>query len=632
MLRSAARIRAISVSLVLPAIAFASALGDGPAAKAPTPEERLRADVGYLADDAREGRVPGSKGIEAAADHIAKRFRELGLKPAAGSNDFFQPFEIRSGARFARNPSLAFQAAKREEAFPAARANTDFRPLALGGGGTIQGGGVVFAGFGITANDAAANLHYDDYAGIDVKGKAVLILRRQPARPEGAGKPFAGMVDSRYATFRHKAVNAFQHGAAAVLLVNDRTSPEAAGDKLLPFVAGGDETFSNIPFVMITRALAGEILKAGAVDLEEIETEIDKTFEPRSKTLPGVAVDLDVAIERTTVQTKNVVGVLEGAGPHADETVVLGAHYDHLGNGGVMSGSLAFFSREIHNGADDNASGTSMLLEMARRLAARPDPPARRVVFIAFSGEERGLLGSAYYAEHPLYPLAETVAMINYDMVGRLNEKNELTVYGTGTAPGFDAIVDSLGKSAGFTIKKIADGAGPSDQDTFYRKDVPVLFLFTGTHKDYHRPSDDTALINFTGMARIADFAELLALDLIRRPARPAFVKVAAPHGSSKDVGRLAVSAYLGSIPSYGDDVKGVKLSGVREGSPAEKGGLKGGDIVIGFAGKPVATIYDYTESLGLHKPGDTVDVTVLRDGKEVRLKVTLGVKPQAPE
>ena len=322
-----------------------------------------------------------------------------------------------------------------------------------------------------------------------------------------------------------------------------------------------------------------------------------------------------------------MVGVLEGSGSLADETIVIGAHYDHLGRGGLFSGSLSFLSKDIHNGADDNASGTAMVLEMARRLARRPDPLPRRVVFIAFSGEERGLLGSRHYVEHPLYPLKSTVMMVNFDMVGRLNRENELTVYGTGTSPGFDLLVDALGKSSGFTIKKIPEGHGPSDQQSFVLKDIPVFFAFTGTHRDYHRPSDDTGLINFAGMARIADLGELLLLDVIRRPERPAFVKVER-RGRQGDPGRAGVGVYLGSIPSYDDDSKGVKLSGVREGSPAEKGGLKAGDVIVKFGGKPIATIYDYTESLGHYKPDDKVEVVVRRDGQDVTLQVTLGKRP----
>jgi hypothetical protein len=322
--------------------------------------------------------------------------------------------------------------------------------------------------------------------------------------------------------------------------------------------------------------------------------------------------------------TKNVVGVLEGSGPLADETIVIGAHYDHLGRGGP--GSLAFLSTAIHNGADDNASGTAMVMEMARRLARRVDPLPRRLVFVAFSGEERGLLGSAHYVSDPPYPLDKTVMMVNFDMVGRLNDKNELTLYGTGTTPGLDELVDALGKAEGFTVKKIADGFGPSDQASFYRKNIPVLFTFTGTHKDYHRPSDDTETINFGGMSRIADFGELMILDLARRPVRPEFTRVKGQANQGAE--RVALRVYLGTIPDYGGADKGVKLSGVREGSPAEKGGLKEGDIIVGLGGKPIGTVDDYMESLVRYKPGDSAEVVVERDGKETKLTVTFGTRP----
>jgi hypothetical protein len=603
-------------------------------------ETRLRTDVTFLADDARDGRAPGSAGIEAAADYIAAAFKEAGLKPAPGLEGYFQPFTLRGNPTL--GPDLALGLSGPDGATLKAEPKTEFTPLAIGSGGSLDRVPVVFAGYGITARDDARKLDYDDYAGIDVQGKAVLIIRREPQQDKD-DSPFDGKRNSDFATFRHKATNAFQHGAAAVLLVNDaftlRSETEQAKEKakdkagepskvqILGFTDAGAELNSKLPFLMVTRSFGDRLLAAAGVGaLEILEKQIDDTLKPCSTALKEWTLSARVDIERKTIATKNVVGVLEGAGPLADETVVVGAHYDHLGHGGRGSGSLAFLSTDIHNGADDNASGTSMVIELARRLAQRPDPLPRRVVFVAFSGEERGLLGSKHYVEHPPLPLASTVLMANFDMVGRLNGKNELTLYGTGTTPGLDALVESLGRSAGFTVKKIAEGHGPSDQESFYLKNIPVLFAFTGNHRDYHRPSDDTERINFEGMARIADLAELLLLDVVRRPNRPEFVKVERPRGGAGgDTGRAAVSAYLGSIPSYDDSTQGVKLEGVREGSPAEKGGLKGGDIIVGFGGKPVATIYDYTESLGRYKPGDTVDVVVKRDGKDVTLKVTLG-------
>jgi len=251
---------------------------------------------------------------------------------------------------------------------------------------------------------------------------------------------------------------------------------------------------------------------------------------------------------------------------------------------------------------------------------------------MAFSGEERGLLGSKYYVQHPLFPLASTVMMFNCDMVGRLNDKNELTMIGTGTSPGLEALVDVLGKSAGLTIKKVSgmtDGFGGSDHQSFYPRGIPVLFAFTGVHRDYHRPTDDSDLINYPGMARIADYLELLLLDVVRRPERPALVKVSEPpHGGrTGDPARMG-SVYVGTRPDYSYESKdGMRIDGVSEGSPAEKGGLKGGDIITRFGGKPVGTIHDYMESMSQFKPGDQVDIVVKREGKEVTLRVTLGTR-----
>ena len=411
--------------------------GDATAAALASPAVgRMKADVTFLAADAQEGREPGTKGIEVSADYIANVFKKAGLKPAPGADGYFQPFFISGGVHLKDQSSLVFMAPGDNEISP--RFEADFTPLAIGTARALEQVPVVFAGYGITAKDNPRypNLKYDDYAGVDVKGKAVLVLRREPQQHNDAS-PFDGKNDSTFATFQHKAVNAFQHGAAAVILVNNRAGLGANGDRLLAFQQAGDAPISNIPFLMMTREQADKLLAAaGEPSLEKLESDIDEDLQPRSRQIPRWTMTAKVNIEGEHVETKNVIGVLEGAGPHARETVIIGGHYDHLGHGGMGSGSMAIFSKEIHNGADDNASGTSMVMELARRLAARPDPLPRRVVFMAFTGEERGLLGSKYYVAHPLIPLEETVMMINCDMVGRLNAKGELTMVGTGTTPG----------------------------------------------------------------------------------------------------------------------------------------------------------------------------------------------------
>jgi hypothetical protein len=587
-------------------------------------EARMRADVGYLADDRREGRGPGTGGLDAAADYIAAVFREAGLKPAPGADGYFQPFTIPGDARPASGTKLSFGLPGGATLTADAGA---FTPLQRGGSGKLDAVPIVFAGYGITAKDDDLKLDYDDYKGLDVKGKIVLILRQEP-QADDEKSPFAGRESTSYAAFRHKARNAADKGAAGVLLINNTPSLKEGKDVLLDFSAT-DGDGSGAPFLMISRELADKLLAAGGkTGLEEVEKAIDAGPTPQSRALDGVTASIEVKVDKEPFPIKNVIGVLEGEGPLADETIVVGAHYDHVGLGGP--GSLAPGVRAIHNGADDNASGTTTILELARRMARRVDPLPRRIVFIAFSGEERGLLGSKHYVENPLYPLDKTVAMLNFDMVGRMNDANELIVFGAPSIDGLVPIVEGLSKSENIKAKIITDTGmefNASDHASFYRKNIPVFFAFTGTHPDYHRPSDDTNLINFAGMTRIANLGELLLLDLARRPVKPTFVKMPAPapRGGLARAGRGG-GAYLGTRPAYGEEgIKGVKLEGVTENSPAEKAGIKGGDIIVKFDGKDVSNIEDFMERLMPKKPGDEVEIVVKRGDKEETLKAKLG-------
>ncbi|WP_235963178.1 M20/M25/M40 family metallo-hydrolase [Tautonia rosea] len=584
---------------------------------------RIKADVAFLADDAQEGRSPGSAGIERSAQYIAQVFKEVGLTPAPGLDDYYQPFTITGSARLGRSQSLAATVDEGETID--GRLRRDFMPLSIGGAGAFESLPIAFVGYGITTPDGA-EFSYDDYAGIDVEGKVVILLRRAPKYDE-PGSPFApdGARPVDVATFRHKAINAFRHGAKAVLMVNDEAGLKGEEDELLLFTSAGTERYTTIPFVMARRAFVDQLLKAaGAPPLSELEAQItaEATPKPASRLLDKVALTASIDVEQPTIVAKNVIGVLEGAGPLADETVVIGAHYDHLGKGGA--GSLAPFSSDIHNGADDNASGTSMMLEMARRLAARPDPLPRRVVFMAFSAEERGLLGSRFYVEdQPLIPLDQTVFMFNFDMVGRLNENRQLTVFGVDSTPGLRELVTAIGSSHGLDLRPNAQVAGNSDHAPFYERGIPVAFLFTGTHRDYHRPSDTAEKVNYEGMAQIADYAELLLLDVTRRPERPVF---SVSEEAEPEPRRMAAGngASLGTIPDYDESVEGLRLNGVREGSAAAKAGLTGGDIIIGFAGKPVGTIYDFMEGLNEAKPGDRVAIEVRRGDETLTLEAVL--------
>jgi hypothetical protein len=357
----------------------------------------------------------------------------------------------------------------------------------------------------------------------------------------------------------------------------------------------------------------------------ELEADIDRELKPRSAALTGWTARLQVSVQRQDLPVKNVVGVLEATDPNANsETIIIGAHYDHLGYGGM--GSLAGQLKRplIHHGADDNGSGTTSVIELARRFAKLPKRE-RRLVFMTFSGEESGLLGSRHYCNHPIFPLEETVAMVNLDMVGRLSpdkdtKKDKLVVYGTGTAKNFDGLINELNKKYDFQLKKVPTGMGPSDQMSFYMKNIPVFFFFTDLHPDYHRPTDTADKINVPGMRRIADLTEELVTVLLQSPQRPEFTKVAS--GGVQSGGRME-GPRLGIQPSYGDDKEGVLLEDVSAGGPAATAGLKAGDRIVELGGKPVKNLEGYMALMKERKKGEAFDVGVLRAGKKVIIKVT---------
>ena len=360
-------------------------------------------------------------------------------------------------------------------------------------------------------------------------------------------------------------------------------------------------------------------------------------------------------VNRIESPSHNVIGILPGSDPKLkDEAIVIGAHYDHLGRG--VDGSLAQREGEIHHGADDNASGTAGLLELARMFSTQKPKPRRTIVFIAFSGEEEGLIGSNYYVNHPVVPIANTVAMINLDMVGRLNEK-KLVVGGVGTAQEWRSMLEAhnvvqsatvslnspamtvgagrapmpivvgangrpvvtLDPAKRFSLTMNEDGYGPSDHSSFYAKQIPVLFFWTGTHADYHKPSDTAEKINYDGLTQITSFVASIVRDLDMSDQRPTY-KVAQVPATARSTG---FRVYLGTIPNYADSSDGMLLDGVRDGSPAAKAGLKAGDKIVKMAGKDVKNVYDYTYALGEMKGGEEYEVEIVRAGQRMTLKLT---------
>ena len=455
---------------------------------------------------------------------------------------------------------------------------------------------------------------------MDMTGKAVIVLRQEPQKDDEKSK-FEGKVPTQYSQIVNKAINARNHCAKVMVLVNDQPG-QGEEDYLLKFGSLTGPENSGILLVQSKRDVVDKWLAPSGKTLAQLQKEIDEKLTPQSYYVPEAKLDLRVDVRRITAETQNVIGVLRGRDPKlAGEAVVIGAHYDHLGLGERNSLSPSQAGK-VHAGADDNASGTSVMMELARALAERKRDLRRSVVFLAFSGEELGLLGSAYYTKNPTWPLEKTVAMINLDMVGRPKD-GKLVVGGVGSSPGFKEIVDKA-NSSGLHVSTTAGAfGGSSDHISFYVKNIPVLFFFSGLHADYHKPSDTPEKILFADAARVGDLAMHAALTLATRDARPQFVRVQEAQPAAGG-GGAGYGAYFGSIPDMGEEVSGVKFADVRDGSPAAKAGLKAGDVLIEFAGKEIKNLYDFTYALRAHKPGEEVDVVVMRGKEKMTVKVKL--------
>jgi hypothetical protein len=576
-------------------------------------EARLKKDITFLASDECEGRGVGTKGLDKAADYIVSQFTAAGLKPGGTAGSWFQPFPFSRGAQLDGPATLILEGPLGQTI--KLKAGTDFQVTGLSGSGQLSVP-LVFVGYGVTA----PQIGYDDYAKIDVKGKIVLALRKVP-RWTNKDTPFDGGRKDQHAELENKQALATINGAAGVILVND-ASDLPDGDKLIPYetLSRGVSTFS-LPFVQIRRNLAEDIVASSlGRGLRELEQAINRDLKPQSTALPGWKVALDVKVKRNIVPVKNVIGVVEGSGPLAHETLVIGAHYDHLGYGGP--GSRSPKEKAIHHGADDNGSGTTSLLELARRFGGMKDRQGRRLVFIAFTAEESGLIGSKYYCRRsPLFPLKDTVAMVNLDMVGRLRPdpktgKDKVLIEGSGTAKTFDAMLESL--NPGFQLSKKPGGNGPSDHDSFYNESIPVVFLWTGFHEDYHKPSDTSDKINIKGMARIADYAQSIITRLASDASRPEYVAIAPTFSPGAGKGPR-----LGIMPDYEAEKAGIVISAVGKGGPAEKAGMKSGDLIVAIGDRPVTNMNTYMAAMAQQQAGQAIDVSVLRDGKKLLFKVT---------
>lgn len=473
--------------------------------------EAILRHVRYLASDELMGRGVDNPGIDLARDYIAAEFKRYGLAPGGENGGFFQSLEALVGANVKEPSRLSLG-----DASPLAL-HEEWIPLGFSRSGSVEAE-VVFAGYGITATDYG----YDDYAGLDVKGKIVLVLRYEPP-PKDDQSPFRKPPRySNHATLLSKANNARAHGAIGMILVD--LHPPRPGEKgLIPTRRTLGRTDAGIVATQVKREVVERRLEETGISLQELKERIDREEKPASTSLPGLRASLNVALEKITKRTDNVIGVLPGSDPELKkENIIIGAHYDHIGLGYFGTRDTKA-EGQIHNGADDNASGTAVLMNLAERLSGRASRPARSVVFIAFTAEEMGVQGSAHYVAHPAFPLASTKAMINLDMVGRMKD-NRLTVAGIDTAKEFRPLVTAAGREFGAEINPSSRAFGGSDHAVFYRKNIPVLHFYTGSHEDYHKPTDDWEKLSIEGMMKVSDVVLSVAEKLAVSKEPPTFV------------------------------------------------------------------------------------------------------------
>jgi hypothetical protein len=597
---------AFALSVALPSLQAQSA----------STASRTKAHVAALASERLEGRLAGSPGERLAADYITSQLQRIGAKPLPGRTDYRLPFEFTAGTRDGGSQvTVSPGGATSRRAF---QATTDVQALSFSDNGEVAGP-VVFAGYGLVVPDTQ-DFGYDSYVGIDVKDKIVLVLRYFP---EDADQKTKGIL-ARYAGLRYKALAARQRGAKALLVVTGPRSPNAG--ETVPMTFDTALAGSGIVAASVTGAV-GNAIFAALGDREKTLEAAQRALDSANPHVAGFDIPNLTATVRTTVVREkrtgnNVAAYLPATTPAAGVQkpwIALGAHYDHLGRGD-HGNSLASDKEvgRIHLGADDNASGAAAVLAVGETLAGQPR--RRNVVLTFWSGEELGLIGSSTYVNAPPVPLDQLAAYFNFDMVGRMQD-NKLTVQATGTSPAWGRLIEQANVAAGFDLMLQQDPYQPTDVASFNQAGVPCLNFFTGTHTDYHRPTDTADKIEYDDLDRIVAFAAAIARRVGDSEEAPAFTKVEQQRETG--AGRAGVRVFTGTIPDYSTEVKGLLLSGVIGGGPAEQAGLQKGDIVVEIAGQTIANIYDYTYALEILKIGEPAKVVYMRDGQRRETTLT---------
>lgn len=573
---------------------------------------RVTADIKYLASDELGGRLPGTPEMDKCVEYIVSEFKRVGIKPGMPDGSYLQTLDVSENLGSSRTLnregcSLTLVAPGGDEV--QLGLDDQFKPQICRENIALDTG-LVFVGYGIRSTEH----NYDEYRDLDVKGKVVVMIRVEPQQTRG-DSVFNGAENSIHAMMQTKVAAARRAGAAGILMVNDSVSaPDAQRDELAAYDLFGRVT-SQIPFAHIKRSAFEALLAKHPLlhpdgtkleTLAQVEKIIDDSLSPISQEMKDCRVKFSANFDQKQVLTSNIIGVIEGEGPHADETIVIGGHYDHLGLGAF--GSRTPDRKEVHNGADDNATGTAGVMELARRFAKSDKKPARRLVFICFTAEEMGLIGAQHYVQNPVYPLEKTVAMINYDMIGWLRE-NKLTCYSWFTGDSFGAALDRVNEKHKLELVKPEQGFAGSDHLPFMQRGVPVMFLHTGITDTYHTPEDDFETINCEGALKVIEFTEDLLWDLASLPERPKF---------SNTAGGGAPRIRLGALIT---ELEGkVSVDSVTENSLAAKIGLQPADVILELAGETINSRRQINRLLAANA-NKTIKIKVERAGKPVEVE-----------
>ena len=580
----------------------------------------LRRHVNRLASEEMEGRMTGTRGELLATEYGASVLAGLGLKPAGDDGSYFQSFPFTAGVSLGSENRMEVVSGNEKKPL---RLDRDWRPLSFSATGAFGTSQVVFAGYGIVAPELEENPGYDSYAHLDVAGKWVLVLRYYPEEVA----PQRRRHLARYGSLRYKAMQALDRGAKGLLIASGPNSKVRR--ELIPLRLDGSVTDGRLPVISITDRVAGILLESNDRTLEELQDELDSGELRMGFVLPGVEAASNVDLNTEQRTGRNVLGLLQvGRSSAGNGVLVVGAHLDHLGSGATAA-SLARSDEEggIHYGADDNASGVAAVLEIAEHLVHLRDqgdlPAGRDVLFALWSGEELGLLGSNHfmktYGSGPGHGSGiDLLAYLNLDMVGRL--KTSLVVQGVGSSSVWPSAVERSNLDLGLPIVMQPESHLPTDATSFYVKQVPILSLFTGSHEDYHTPGDRPEKINYQGTRKIASFLSRIAVHLLENPDRPDYQEMSDPRRRGA---RSGLRAYLGTIPDYAQGAKkGLSLSGVAPGGPAEKVGVRAGDLVVRLAGREIGDIYDYTYAIDFLEIGSPTEIVVVREGKKITLTI----------